>query len=377
MIPTERPHLEVAALTHPGERRKHNEDRYSVSSYRTEADGQPVLLAIVADGIGGHQAGEVASEITVERIRERLAASDGEQPLDVLRGAAMEASKAVFEASQETPERTGMGSTVAIAWILGDRLYTASAGDSRLYLLRGRRLRQISQDHTWVQEALDRGIISPAQAEDHPNLHVLRRYVGGPKDLEPDLRLWLSEREGDEAARNNQGLRLEAGDRILLCSDGLTDLVDDKELEAALRSQSPRQAVQTFIDQARARGGHDNITAVVISLPAEARSAGRARGCARWLIALLALLIGAAVISALAASWWYGWWPWTLLDGRGQPTATQPAPASPDPTGELPPETSLPAATATFAPDIAPTLAPPPGPTSTPIPLPTVPTDDT
>jgi protein phosphatase len=311
MIPIEQAHLRVAALSHPGETGKNNEDRFSVVAQRLGSRGLPGLLAVVADGIGGHQAGEVASQITVDTIVRRLEPSNGRSPLAELRNAVVEAARAVSRASAEAEERRGMGSTVAVAWVLADRLFTATIGDSRIYLLRQGILRQLSVDHTWIQEALDHNVISPEEAREHPNAHILRRHLGGEQVPEPDLRMRLAPGESEQASRSHQGLRLRGKDQILLCSDGLTDLVTDHEIRETLTAHPPPEAVETLVQTARGRGGHDNITIVVMGVPPRPQPdprRQRGRFLAASAIGILALLAIFAV--AGAAAWWFGLWPW-------------------------------------------------------------------
>ena len=338
-------HVRIAALSHPGETGKNNEDRYSVTSYRLGSRRTPAVLAVVADGIGGHLAGEVASQLAVESIIRQLGRANGRAPLRELRSAVIEAARAVSRASQEAEERRGMGSTVAVAWVVGDRLFTAFVGDSRIYVMRGGVIQQTSVDHTWIQEALDHRVISPEEAQDHPNAHVLRRHLGGAQVPEPDLRLRLSSAEGDARARANQGLRLRSGDQILLCSDGLTDLVSQSEIRDSLAGLAPDQAADRLVELARARGGHDNITVVILTVPPPGPAQARRR-IARFVVAsaigTLALL--ALLSIALAAGWWFGLWPWSrspngIGNGLSAPIAAVLAEASTvradDPGGNL------------------------------------------
>jgi PPM family protein phosphatase len=267
MIRTEHAHLKIIADSHPGMKGKNNEDSYAVSAYRlSEKDSTPVLLAVISDGIGGHRAGEVASGIAVDVISKKVAASDGTQIPYILKDAIEQASNKIYEESLGQPERKGMGGTCAIVCVVGDKLYATNIGDSRIHLIRGGVIQQISTDHTWIQEALDSGLLKPEQVEGHPNAHVIRRYLGGATPPKIDLRLKLTGRETDEQAEANQGTPLRSGDKLLLCSDGLTDLVKPQEMLATLAAQPPEKAIKTLINLANQRGGHDNITIIIIDV---------------------------------------------------------------------------------------------------------------
>lgn len=307
MIPSGNPHVTIAALSHPGEVREINEDRYAVRHYLTEPDQIPAALAIVADGIGGHQAGEVASQITVDVLTESVTTADGSQLIESLRQGVIAAGRSVIEAAKREESLQGMGSTVAAALVVGKQLYTVTVGDSRIYLLRDGKLRQISVDHTWVQEAINHGILTPEEARSHPNAHVLHRHLGGEKDPEPDFRLRLEAGENDERAEANQGMSLLPGDQLLLCSDGLTDLVEDDEIRRALLDNPVSQAVSELVELARSRGGHDNVTVVAIQAPKD-----RAGGCLGSGIRLTAAGIALVALSliGLGLTYWFGLWPW-------------------------------------------------------------------
>jgi serine/threonine protein phosphatase PrpC len=266
MIPSDKPHLRVSAVSNPGRVRDHNEDSYGVTAYRLQPDETPALLAVLADGIGGHQAGEVASALTVDAVISTVESQPGGEPMAVLANAVREAARQVHQAATGDKAREGMGSTLAVAWIIGPNLYTVSVGDSRIYFRRDGDLHRISIDHTWIQEALDHGIIQPDEVEGHPNAHVLRRHIGGAKPPEPDFRLRLKLDETDKASVANQGLVLKPGDQLLLCSDGLTDLVSGPDIDASLAQNGPR-ATQDLLLLALERGGHDNITIVVLEVP--------------------------------------------------------------------------------------------------------------
>jgi PPM family protein phosphatase len=268
VISAKRAHLHVAARTHPGMKGKNNEDRYTISAfYVDESQRTPSVLAVVSDGIGGHRAGEVAAEIAVKVIDQKIAESDAAQPVIILQDAIVQASEAIRSQAEADSAQRGMGATCVCAWVIGDRLYTASVGDSRLYLIREHTIRKLSIDHTWVQEAIDHGAISPDQARNHPNAHVIRRYLGSPQTVVPDLRLRLRPEDTSPQAEGNQGLPLLPGDVLLLCSDGLTDLVDDPEILEEIETKSLEKALIELEDLANQRGGHDNITIVGLQMP--------------------------------------------------------------------------------------------------------------
>ncbi|MFH1184091.1 MAG: protein phosphatase 2C domain-containing protein [Chloroflexota bacterium] len=267
MIQAQRPHLAVATYTHPGLSGKINEDRLAIASYQG-ASRRPVLLAVVSDGIGGHRAGEVAAQFTVQHIVQEVSNSDGAEPLRIMEAAIHAASQAIAERSARHADQAGMGSTCACAWIEGDRLYTAYVGDSRIYLVRDERIYRTTVDHTWVQEAIERGIITPEQAHDHPNVHVLRRHLGSVELPDVDTRLHLDAAESDELARLNQGMQLQPGDFLLVCTDGLTDRVWDDEIMRLITTRNTlKSAAEDLVDRANERGGHDNTTVVLIGVP--------------------------------------------------------------------------------------------------------------
>jgi PPM family protein phosphatase len=327
MIRLDRGHFQVAALSHPGMSGKNNEDRFAVSAFQTDArDPTPALFAVLADGIGGHHAGEIAAEMAVNSISQQIAESDGRNPLQVMETAIQAAGRKIHEEAQETSDRRGMGATCACTWIVGNRLYTATVGDSRIYLVRGLHIQQISTDHTWIQEALERGFIKPNDIHGHPNAHVIRRYLGSAAPTQPDFRMRLEAEENDEQALANQGLALMPGDIILLCSDGLTDLVSDHEILAILQSRtqpipqpkiSPgpdarnlEVSVKLLVDLACQRGGIDNITIIALrapSLPIRQKAAERKPS---WRHKLLVSSLGLAGALALGAVLLLGirWW---------------------------------------------------------------------
>lgn len=308
MIPAERAHLHLAALTHPGMSGKNNEDRYGISAFVAEGEPKtPVVLAVMADGIGGHKAGEIAAELAVETISQVVASGDGSQPVELLSRAIVQAGLAISNQAELDMMQRGMGSTCACALVIGSRLYIAAVGDSRVYLLRGSKIQQLTTDHTWIQEALEHGALQPEQSRNHPNAHVIRRYLGSRQEVLPDTRLRLNPAESDQQARSNQGLHLQPGDLILLCSDGLTDLVSDAEILAAFKGQSDQAVLESLAGVANQRGGHDNITILSMRVPAEGRRASLKAGlkASRRLTMTYALIVGLLVIGAAIAGGFY------------------------------------------------------------------------
>jgi len=356
-------HLNLAVLSHPGEKRDINEDSYGISSYIQETDNTPVVLAIVADGIGGHQAGEIASQLTVDTLMNKLAKEEVTDPIHQLRDAVKSAGKVVAETSLRSPEYYGMGSTVAIAWVIDTKLYTAHVGDSRIYFLRNGELRQVSIDHTWVQEALRHEIITPEEAKNHPRAHVLQLAIGSQDPPEPDFRLHLSDQETDLESENNQGISLIREDKILLCSDGLTDLVEDHEIQTALLEQNPEDAAQSLVSLARARGGHDNITVAILAVPEdwpEAVTPPKLKTNLLRIILIASIFTVVTVGLILFIVFGDYRWPWseTSTPPPSTDTAVIPSITAESPSSIL--GTSIPKDTPT------------PSPTNTAIPLPTV-----
>jgi serine/threonine protein phosphatase PrpC len=305
MIRREQAHLQVVARSHPGLVRSNNEDRFAISAFRlSRTNPTPVVFAVLCDGIGGHRAGEVAAEMAVNLISEKVAESDASQPQEILRTAITDASQNILEHAQSDDGQKGMGATCVCAWVIGSRLYTASVGDSRLYLHHNQTLQQISIDHTWVQEAYEQGILTAEQTRGHINSHAIRRYLGSMTPPQVDFRLHLAEGESEAESLANQGLLLNPGDAVLLCSDGLTDLVSPAEIQSTLHNNPPPAAAQALVDLAMQRGGKDNITVVILKVPVVADMLTRPvrkKTYRWWALGLLiaAILILLAVVLAL------------------------------------------------------------------------------
>ncbi|MCC7117167.1 MAG: serine/threonine-protein phosphatase [Anaerolineales bacterium] len=266
---------------------KNNEDRYAVTAFQLGVDdSRPALLAVVADGIGGHRAGEVAAELAVNYITKGVAESNAKKPIYILENAIHDASQAIASHSAGKEEEEGMGSTCACVWIIENKLYTAYVGDSRIYLIRGNHIQQLTVDHTWVQEAFEKGIITAEQMRDHPNLHVIRRHLGGLKLPEVDFRLRIDDEETRAESESNQGFHLQHGDTIILCSDGLTDLVWSDEMMNIVNSKKDlKAAAEKLVEVANERGGHDNITVALLSMPhVDETHNKKRRGFMDWLM---------------------------------------------------------------------------------------------
>jgi PPM family protein phosphatase len=230
--------LDYATLSDVGRVRRNNED----SAY-----AGPHLL-LLADGMGGAAAGEVASAAAVQVIR-RLDTADigGEDMIEALAGAVHRANERLSELVEEDPEREGMGSTVTALMFDGKQLGLAHLGDSRAYRLRDGQLYQLSHDHTFVQSLVDEGRISQEEAFTHPHRNLILRVLDGRPDSDPDLEI----------------LDVQAGDRLMLCSDGLPDYVSDDVILASMASGTPDSVVVELITHALEAGSNDNVTCVV------------------------------------------------------------------------------------------------------------------
>jgi len=325
MIRTDQAHMPAVALTHAGMTGKTNEDRYAVSAYKLSPRQPPsVLLAVLSDGIGGHRAGEVAAELTVNTISQYIAQSNEKHPIETIREAIELASRTIYAQASHDPERAGMGSTVALALTIGNRLYTASVGDSRIYLVRDGHIVQLTTDHTWIQEALEKGLLKPEQVKGHPNTHVIRRYLGSPTPPMVDFRLRLTSQENDDQTLANQGLVLKHNDRLLLCSDGLTDLVKPEEIQAALLAKPLQEAAQALIDLANQRGGHDNITLIAVQVPENLPEV--ASSSHKWALAFLGIFVSVLILVALALGFQYIRQHGSILNSNTPVPAAQVAP---------------------------------------------------
>src|SRR4029079_7865357 len=247
-------HLAVAASTDTGRMRRGNEDNLHADA--NEHRG----LFIVADGMGGHAAGEIASQMAVDVLSSELKDVNdlrSREAENKLAEALKLANRTVYQRTTKELEKSGMGST-ASALLLSDTHYLIGhVGDSRIYLVRDGNMRQLTKDHSLVQEQVDAGLITPEQARRHPQSNVITRCIGMADEIEPDV--------FDGEAR--------VGDSFLLASDGLTGMVDDRRIQQLLLSKAkPERIVDALIQEANVNGGNDNITAVVVRVLTEANS---------------------------------------------------------------------------------------------------------
>jgi len=300
------------AATHVGMLRQSNEDAFAA-----QAD-----MFVVADGMGGHNAGEVASALAVKGMRD--AAASGFASAESVVAAINAANAAIHLASGGPSDQRGMGTTLTAVVPLAatasepQRMVVANVGDSRVYLWRGGELKQVSADHSYVQELLSEGFISAAEARVHPRRNIVTRALGIEGDVSADS--WT--------------LPMLVGDRYVLCSDGLVDEVDDEQIASILRASSDaQQAADALVAAANANGGRDNVTVVVVDVaddvpdsaattattpPSDAAAVSAARGprVRRLVAAFAAVVIVAA--GAIAVTGWYARGGYFVgFDGRG------------------------------------------------------------
>lgn len=237
----------AAYATDTGRLRSQNQDAAQIA--QNERTGWPIF--VVADGMGGHAAGEVAARLAVQALIEVTADPDGPaDPDERLVAAIQEAARRIQAAIAENAAQSGMGTTCLVALLAGPRLHLGHIGDSRAYHYRDQHLEQLTSDHSWVNEQVRAGLLDPAEAARHPMRHVITRALG-PAPTEPDL-----------IHRD-----LQPGDWLLLCTDGLTGLVDDQTIANELAvADHPEAAARRLVDLANQAGGPDNITVLLVRL---------------------------------------------------------------------------------------------------------------
>jgi len=248
--------LEIVTRTDPGMVRSHNED----SVYAASACG----LAVLADGMGGYNAGEVASGMTVALLGSELAKTLETQEINgftpekkrvshaLLETEIARTNSTIYQSAQSQPQYAGMGTTLVMALFYDDKMTTAHIGDSRLYRLRGEEFAQVTRDHSLLQEQIDSGIITPEQAKFSQNKNLVTRALGVDPEVEPEIRDYDTQ----------------PGDIYLFCSDGLNDMVDDEEIGMTLQALSANLELcaTQLVQMANDNGGRDNVSVILVRI---------------------------------------------------------------------------------------------------------------
>jgi serine/threonine protein phosphatase PrpC len=297
MIPTENSEFAVFAATHAGKGGEKNEDRYRLETFLLDEDkDKESLFAIIADGIGAHQAGEVAAEIAVEAVSKAIAQSDASQPTGILEAAIVQASQAIRFRSESRPEWEGMGSTCLCVWLIGNQLFTASVGNSRLYLVRNNQIHQLN-----VIRRLPGKVSQPLRSKKRgPNEDALGGYLGSKSPVEVDFR--LVDPSNNRTSSRLQGLQLQPNDKLLICSDGLGDSLTPPEILEFFGKKDSKGVADELVNFALMKGTNQNVTAVIVGMPSISRFAQPVN----WLRSVaIALLIVLMIFIGL-----FSWWMW-------------------------------------------------------------------
>ena len=236
--------MKTFSITDIGQKRSSNQD-YVFSS--EQPIGNLPNLFIVADGMGGHKAGDYASRYTVETLEKLIRESTLSEPAAIIESAVKQANTMLLEEANNHEEMKGMGTTLVICTIHDNVLTVANVGDSRLYLINDK-IRQLSKDHSLVEEMVRLGGIKAEEARNHPDKNIITRAIGVKEDVEPDIYEY----------------RLKKGDMILMCTDGLSNMVEDEDMFNIVKgSRDVVEAVQMLIEKANSNGGRDNIGVIV------------------------------------------------------------------------------------------------------------------
>ena len=237
--------MKTFSVTDAGVVREMNQDYYFSSD---TAVGNLPNLFIVADGMGGHKAGDYASRYTIERVVASVSRNTGEEPIAIMKEAINKANELIVAESREDESKSGMGTTLVIGTLIGNKLFVANIGDSRLYVV-GQNMRQITRDHSLVDEMVRLGEINADEARVHPDKNIITRAVGTSDHVEADF----------------FEVEITADDTILLCTDGLTNMVrDDEILDIIKKYDNAQAATMQLVKEANANGGRDNITVMII-----------------------------------------------------------------------------------------------------------------
>lgn len=243
--------VEVAAATDVGCQRQNNEDSFVYWEPANEADFfRKGRLAVVADGMGGHEGGQEASRIASETIQQTYSAAPGDDAQGALLDGFRRAHEKVIEYAAQHLQLRGMGTTATAVALKGDQLSFAHIGDSRLYRVRGAEISRLTRDHSYVGRLFENGVITAEEAEVHPQRHILTAALGTGPEIPPDT--------------PEKSIPVESGDVLILCTDGLWGLVPDHEIQQIVTKNNPADACRELIEMAKQRGGPDNITLIIL-----------------------------------------------------------------------------------------------------------------
>lgn len=247
--------LNVAQITHIGLKRSLNEDNMlAVLPEDTAVMSSKGALFVVADGMGGHTQGDLASEMAIHIIRDTYYQDGSTDIPTALQNALKQANRLIYQANaakhQDEQERkhSGMGTTCVAAVLKEDTVYIANAGDSLAYLINGQRVRQLAEDHSWVVEQVRKGIMTEEEALQQHSRNVITRCLG----TSPDVEIYLTSEQ------------LQVGDTLVLCTDGLHTLISEQEMRDIVEQYTPEESAKRLVDRANENGGPDNITAIVV-----------------------------------------------------------------------------------------------------------------
>lgn len=233
-------------MTHIGQRREMNQDYMYTSE---TAVGNLPNLFLVADGMGGHAAGEYASRFTVEKLVEKIKESSQTEPVALMKEAVEQVNAMLLAEANADRAKAGMGTTIVAATVIGERLYAANVGDSRLYVINEESITQITRDHSLVEEMVRLGEMNKEDAKDHPDKNIITRAIGVMPEVAPDF---------FETSLKDQ-------DMILMCSDGLTNMINDIDIKKIVLGQRDIvEKAEKLVETANQNGGRDNITVVLV-----------------------------------------------------------------------------------------------------------------
>ena len=237
--------MRVFSASDIGQKRQVNQDFIFTSE---DPVGNLPNLFVVADGMGGHNAGDFASRYGVSVLVETIKKDKNYNPVKIMRAAIEAANREVFRQAEADEAMAGMGSTMVVCTVVGDYAYVANVGDSRLYLARPEELTQITQDHSLIAEMVRLGELSEEEGRHHPDKNIITRAIGTSEDIRVDF----------------FDMKLEEGDRILMCSDGLTNMVDNGQIREVLEGSASEDSAKALVDRANENGGEDNVAVIVI-----------------------------------------------------------------------------------------------------------------